>query len=530
MAISDKVSIETRFQLNTTTPNFKITDNSDYPSEGIATSDVIGALKITNPIGSVIHETVLPASDIDVDVQDYIDTILLPLDSNGDVMSGAYTITYTIRVAGAVQPGDYSKTFIYDYCYVAPEAVIDVEVDLINAKFTSTDNTAYPTEITSSALTHTIFPPNGLDDTLFPDKVVSTATNVYTPIATKTWTAKISNIIEVTYSDGLIVDDTIVGDKERDIVDDINICNLQCNMRALTERYNSALTNNPANADNIYREQLAPALVNAFMYTSNISCGNFDKAEEYYNKVLQFTGSQPDCACADSSTPTLITASGGGGTGTFVVDACGDNNAITVTPNTIGDTTTYTVCFNNTIFNKISALTETTVVSSDGTATITPSTSGSYNKQFDVSVNVPSIFSGIIDFDTSNNSIPPVVSFRANWSSVYGGKLQEPTVINTQLLISNFNKAPNCFYLTGYIAATGGEYPKPSMQVVEFLGARQTSVDCKDQRPFNVVITEIDTVNDRIYFKFVDLNGLPIAGYTILEKSDSISLSLTINA
>ena len=175
-----------------------------------------------------------------------------------------------------------------------------------------------------------------------------------------------------------IIDATVVGDTEKTIVDDVNICNLQCNMRALTARYAHALQYNPIDAKYIADDQLTPALINAFMYTSNIQCGNFENAEFYYNEVLKFTGSSPDCACIDGDTPTLITASGGGGgsSNTYVVAVCGTNSALTVTPNTVGDETTYTVCFDDTVWTKINALTETIITSVDATVTVTPSLNG----------------------------------------------------------------------------------------------------------------------------------------------------------
>lgn len=394
--IQDKISIETRFQLDNTPENFKITDNTDYASESIATTDVTGILSITDPNGNKIHEGSFSSPDIDLDVSDFIDTIQLPKDSNGDILIGNYTITYTSRVVGAVQPGDYSNTFVYKYCYEPVDVDILMEVDLICAKIKSTDNTSYPSETTSSVRTHTIFPPSALDDTTWPDQLVATAVNTYSKdgeITTDTWTAKVSTVLELTYTDGLIVDVTVVGSAERDVKDDINICNLQCNMRALVERYYNALGTNTANSKRIFDEQLAPAITGAFMYNSNISCGNFGKAEEYYQDVLKYTGSQPDCQCSDSSTPQIIKATctgGGGGGNTYVVDACGTNNALVVTSNTIGSETTYTVCFNQSLFDKLSALTETNIVSSDGSIVIGTTVNG-YNKEYDLSRTLPKI-------------------------------------------------------------------------------------------------------------------------------------------
>ncbi len=549
MAIQNKINLETRFQLNTT-PNeiIRIKDTTDYASESIALADVVGALKITSPLGTVFHNTVLPAFDIDLDVQDYIDTIALPTDSNGDPLKGVYVVEYTIRVAGAVQPGDYSKTFNYNYCYEEIVPDVDVTVDLICSKLTSKDNTSYPVELTNSTLTHEIHPPAGLPVATWPVQVVSTVTNVYTPITTKTWTGTISNILELTFpATGIysehIIDVTITGNTEKNIKDDINICNLQCNMRALTSRYSSALSSNPIDAKRIADDQLTPALINAFMYTSNIECGNFEKAEFYYNEVLKFTGSSPDCSCDESEVPTLILAScsGGGSSNTYVVDVCNTNSALTVTSNTIGDETTYTICFDDVIWTKINALTETDITSVDSSVTIVPSLNG-YTKTYDLSV-APApvsaspvhVFSGILDIDLTNKSIPPVLSWRAGWSSVWGNKLQEPAINNSNPIFADWNAQANCFYLDGYIDQAGGEFPKPQFQIIEVLGTNQVNseiVPCRDVRDLGLDIMEIDTANDRIYFHVFDetYSNTAVAGQILQEIRDKISISVIINA
>jgi hypothetical protein len=542
---NNDVSIETRFQLNNSPENFKITDNVDYVGTfGIALADVIGALVIKDPNGNTIHSTALPAFDIDLDVQTYIDSIPLPKDAAGDILQGNYTIDYTVRVSGGVDPGDYTKTFVYKYCYEKPQIDINIEVDVICSTLTSTDITDYPVEMTANTRTHTIVPPAGLPDAQYPDKVVSTAQNVYTPITDKTWTSTISNIIEVTYTDGLIVDDTITGDKEKEIIDDINLCNLQCAMRALVSRYNDASENNPIDADKIYRENLAGALVNAYMYTSNIQCGNYAKAETYYQQVLDFTESEPDCACADSETPTPIVPScigGGGSSMTYVVDACVANNAITVTPTVLGDTTTYTVCFNQTLFDKLTALKQTLITSTDNSVTILPTLNPPYGETFDLSVNTSSpaaspvhSFSGIIEIDMSVKGAVPNLGWRSGWSAIAGNKLQEPTIVNSETVWTRWAGLPNCFYLDGYIDQAGGEFPKPIMQIVEVLktGQDADSVYCKDDRNLSVIIKDIDTGNNRIYFQILDsnYNAYPASGRILQEAQDLIRISVHINA
>jgi hypothetical protein len=410
-------------------------------------------------------------------------------------------------------------------------------VNLIDSLLTSTDNTAYPIQLTNNTRTHEIHPPAGLDPITYPINTVTTAINTYSPITTKTWTGKITNILELTYPAANsfsehIVDITVTGNSEKNIVDDVNRCNLQCNMRALTSRYNKALQSNPANAVNIANEQLTPALINAFMYTSNIECGNFDLAEAYYQEVLKFTGSSPDCECSDSEVPTLILASGGGGgnSNTYVVDVCGTNSALSVTSNTIGDETTYAICFDDTIWTKINTLTETDVISSDGSVNISTSIVG-YNKEYDITV-VPSTpvdsFSGIIDItmDAAPTNPPLSEDFRTSWSTVVGTKLQEPTIVNVNA--GSWSTTNNLFYLEGYIAASGGEFPKPQLQVTG-----QSPTDSFNTKHIAVKITFIDTVNDRIYFTFIDVNALSFSGGTLSSLVGStipLSVSVIINA
>ena len=552
MAIANKINLETRFQLNTTPDEIiRIKDTTDYASESIALADVVGALKITSPLGSVFHNTVLPAFDIDLDVQDYIDTITLPTDSNGDPLKGVYVVEYSIKVTGAVQPGTYTDTFTYNYCYDEIIPNVGIGVDLINSTFTSTDNTSYPVELTSNTLTHTIFPPSSLDPVLFPTQVVSTSVNTYTGISTQTWTGKISNILELTFTaTGVysehIIDVTITGATEKNIKDDINICSLQCNMRALTARYASALATNPIDAVRIQDYEVTPALLNSFMYTSNIKCGNFEKAEVYYNEVLKYTGSNPECACDDSEVPTLILALGGGGgnSNTYVVDVCNTNNALSVTSNTVGDETTYTICFDDVVWTKINALSETVITSADSSIVILPVVSGSGSFPiitWDLSVVFPlvtkgkiHIFSGIIDMVLTSFT-SPALSWRSGWSTTWGDKLKEATLVNENIPLATWEVTPNCFYLENYINTSGfpgGQFPKPQLQIVEVYKSDQDQISCGQITNLSLEIIKLDTANDRIYFQILNSNnpGVPVSGAHLNRDYRRISISVIINA
>ena len=133
--------------------------------------------------------------------------------------------------------------------------------------------------------------------------------------------------------------------------------------------------------------------------------------------------------------------------------------------------------------------------------------------------------------DLTNKTIPPVLTFRASWSSVWGNKLQEPTIINENPLIGDWNTNPNLFYLDGYVDQSGGEFPKPLLQVVEVLKTRELAIDRNDYKNLSIELVEIDTVSDRIYFQIVDSNyGTNVGGAVLSEQQDRISISVHINA
>jgi hypothetical protein len=257
---------------------------------------------------------------------------------------------------------------------------------------------------------------------------------------------------------------------------------------------------------------------------------------------LKFTGSNPECACDDSEVPTLITptCSGGGGGGlTYVVDACGLNSAITVTSATVLGETTYTVCFDDAIWQKINALTQVVITSNDASVTIVPTLNG-YIMTYDLSVAISPtaspvhIFSGVIEIDMTNKANPPILQWRPGFNSVWGNKLQVPNIVNENPTNPNWRTQQNCFYLDGYIAGAGGEFPKPIMQIVEVHAPGQSSdsVNCKDPRNLIVIIKKIDVAQDRIYFQILDktFDNYPVNGGLIQETQDLIRISVHINA
>lgn len=357
--VLDKIALEICFELNNDPKNFKLTDTTDYASESIALTDVEGLFKITAPDGTIAYENAGFASDdftspdVDVDVSTLFDTVNLPLDSENEVQLGNYLIEYKIEVIGVEQPGIYLKSFSVENCHVDPIVDVDFITDCFNSKLTSTDNTDYSTELvpspTSIVRTHTAYPPptSGLSDTVTPNKIL-----VASPISTKTWTLEVSSVVRWDYPDGLCIINTLVGDIEAEVTCDVSICDIFCCIDKLYNRYISKLGINSVLANEI-KAQLDTVSLLLVLFENALKCGHNDKAQIYYDTILKVSGCEPGCSCTDVDTvqviPVCVIA------GTAVVDACG-NGAITVTPNTLGNTTTYTVCFDQDLLDKLNAL------------------------------------------------------------------------------------------------------------------------------------------------------------------------------
>jgi hypothetical protein len=161
-----------------------------------------------------------------------------------------------------------------------------------------------------------------------------------------------------------------------------------------------------------------------------------------------------------------------------------------------------------------------------------------YTKTYDITITptkvaelIPvNVFSGIIDIDLSDKTILPVMSWRAGWSTTWGTKLQEPTINNSQGTLSAFFVAGNCFYLEGYIAASGGEFPKPQLAIAESIEGSEGNTTCSDRMTVGVSVTKLDIVNDRIYFKISEGGSFSATGKTLSNQNDKISITVIINA
>src|ERR1700741_3723245 len=111
MAIGSKLSVKITFDLAGSPCFFSLEDITDYASEGISSSDVLGNFVITGPLGQIYSNTSWVTPDIDLTVSPVFNLNI------GVPDLGTYSFQYTVQVSGGVQPGIYTATQVINYDY-----------------------------------------------------------------------------------------------------------------------------------------------------------------------------------------------------------------------------------------------------------------------------------------------------------------------------------------------------------------------------------------------------------------------------
>lgn len=340
--IQNTLLFSTKFNAAIIVPKFVLTDLSPYADEGITLSNVKGVFKIEGPTGIIYNNTNFGVPDITGNVSLIFNSVSIPLDTTGAIVTGSYKITYTIRVAGGTQPGDYSFVDTSYYCYVAPTGIIQVTNSVRLATVTSSDLTTYAVSGINPTLvrTHSLFYPSAL----VMSPVVGSAAQIhlaYPNVYTGTYTGKLSTIASYTFSDGLLVDYLITAVDES-IVDGSTLCDIYCGLKSLTNEFLKSESVGDFGKSGKIQETLATVGFLLDLYDQAITCGKPDDATTWLNEIIKEANITPGCGC-NGDEPTQIIPIGGGGDGGEVI-VLGDSSFGTeVDANTVGITTTYTV-------------------------------------------------------------------------------------------------------------------------------------------------------------------------------------------
>ena len=212
-------------------------------------------------------------------------------------ISGAYTVTLTTIVAGAVQVGTYIKDFDYTYSYTRPIANITTSVDCFKAIYINTDATTYAVNGVqpTMAFQHTIAYPieANRSNEVYATQIVELR---YPKVYNGVYQNKIQTTLSYEFSDGLVVTDLVVGLENFEVACDVNLCNITCALNDLNTSYQQAAATDLTLARTLY-DKLNRALQLRDLYLQNQACGNNTQASNYLTEIYTVTGSNASCSC-----------------------------------------------------------------------------------------------------------------------------------------------------------------------------------------------------------------------------------------
>jgi len=364
------ISFTSLMDLSGSTKVFQFVDTSDYAGQSIPLADVNGSFKITAPSGVIVYNNTNftdALCDIDRVVSAYNQTtILIPLGLDGEPERGIYTIVYTTLIGEEF----FTVTNTYNVNYTSPVVEINQTVDCISPLFTSVDVTNYTVNGTAPTIdrVHTInFPFGSAGEG---DPVVGIAQTLTTStFYNGTQTTEIVSILTYAFPDGMGIYDEVSGSKEI-LVDCTDVCAIYCCIRALEQRMISYSTTNTV----LYRETtllFSQIMGLVGLVTLAQRCGKSDEINGYLSSIKLLANCTDDCACTGDA-PVQV-AGLGGLVNEVVVTSTGE--PITVSPVTVGNTTTYNITFSGALLTTINSLYNTEVVAGDNVS-VTDATIG----------------------------------------------------------------------------------------------------------------------------------------------------------
>ena len=478
------------FDLSVTNPEFVLTDVTDYASQSVALSDIIGKLKVTAPSGVVYNGT----SDVDGNVSRINGTtILVPLLSDGTPEVGLYTFEYTATASSV----SVSKVKTFQYSYVKPTETNEATSDCLSPELTGKDTTNY--------LVNAITPSDR-----FSISAVSIVDNTFSIAGEKSAFVVQGNTFSVINSTGNDGDYTVTGveyDKATDttVISVASVTDATVDGTLVTRKttlfYPSVLQLNPlvgyekSISTNSFYSQTHEFLFNTKGYwdygngikivdsfsstkeidvecdvrlcdifccvnatfneymkykcvnktladialerytivTSHLAslrtafeCGDSAAVDSLTTQIKEVAQCNDDCSCTDGD-PTPIT--GLGGSGTVVVQSGG--NGVEVASNVVGNTTTYTLTLSQSVLDDIAAAgSVTTITSSDSSIDVVATPSGS---DIAYDIRIPS----------STPVVPPreIMAFRVNLDITAGVPNYSSSISNIVIQNqSNFNE------------------------------------------------------------------------------------------
>lgn len=314
-------------------PVFTYTDTTDYTDNGVTFANVKAAIKIEyvsngsfttyyDNLSNLITSPDLDGSSAGQSNQDLVRSrtktapILLPTDSNDEVISGTYRFTY--RVTDGVDT--VTNVVTVDATFTTPTGDLDTTVDVTptSPSIVVTDNTNYVVQNITPTGTPTItlfYPADAGASATSVSASSLTVTTFYTGeqvaklSAVKVWdyTTKIDTTATNNWTAGnftIEIHDTVTDREEIEVAVNNNICALFCCLSAFATRLLAAKSR-PSE----YAELKDIAGEVAFYFNSidaAYQCSKTQNVNQWVNEIRSLVGCDDDCDC-ESSTPVQIT-------------------------------------------------------------------------------------------------------------------------------------------------------------------------------------------------------------------------------
>lgn len=359
-----------------------ITDVTPYALAGVSSGDILGYAKVdltTSDGTTTVYDNIGGSTpDLVRAVGDVSNRIPLPVDSDGNILKGTYTIRY-VGVDSTGVHADFDQSYTVDYLTASPKIMSNLVIDCGNSRITSKDVTNYGTGYVSFTRQHKLYPPTTLSMSPYS---TTTDTLVVTSIYTQTWAVEI--ITELVYDTISTLPFTrrISGVREFTVDCDTNLCKILCCLTNIKRTYDGLVNKNPTQAQYYKETIIEPTMENMVLFHEAQACGDVNKQARFKAAILDITDCGSDCGCpdADSDIPTQVLATSAVD---FISVVDSPDNSITVTSSVSGNTTVYHTQVSAAIQNILSSVHDTTV-STATPATIQINTTGTDPRNYEI--------------------------------------------------------------------------------------------------------------------------------------------------
>jgi hypothetical protein len=264
---------------------------------------------------------------------------------------------------------DYTNSFTRYFSCTLPVVDIQAEVECDCGQITSTDLTNYGITVDGTyiyptiARTHVVYPPLSPSTGQRVDGTTtsSSATIILSPIWTNDYITTISSVLTYAYADDFTVIVTVTGSETYTVECTSELCCVYSCLANIFETWKDYKQTNLVRAKE-WEAKLIQAYGAWMLYSIAKTCGQSTSAETYLAQIITLAQSSGcTCCTGNSAEPAQVipicgnvsTSNGSGTGGNVVITTCG--NGITVSANTVGITTTYTLCVDEQIIYGIVA-------------------------------------------------------------------------------------------------------------------------------------------------------------------------------